>query len=56
MCDAIRLPNGYYKLGRKILTWKRCQQLAWKRGFRFLHVIEAHSGSHVDVIDLIDLS
>lgn len=52
MCTVVRLQNGYYKYGRKILKYSRVQRLAWKRGHRWVHIVEDVTGTHVDTLEL----
>lgn len=53
MTTAIRLRNGRYRLGRRVYSFRRVQLAAFHRGFRFLHIVEHGTGTHVDTIDLV---
>lgn len=54
MCTAIRLQNGFYKFGKKVLSYARIQRLAKKRGHKWIHIIEHVSGTHVDTLEVND--
>lgn len=51
MAKAIRLNNGCYRFGNRVMSYRRVQLTAWRRGFRFLAIV-TESGSMVDYIDL----
>lgn len=51
MAKAIRLNNGCYRFGNRVMSYRRAQLTAWRRGFRFLAIVTTE-GSLVDYIDL----
>lgn len=51
MAKAIRLQNGNYRFGRRVMSYRRAQLAAWRKGFRFLAIV-TESGAMVDYIDL----
>jgi hypothetical protein len=51
MTTAIRLGDGRYRFGRKVMTYRRAQLAAWSKGFRWLSIVTP-DGVTVEVIDL----
>jgi hypothetical protein len=54
LCTAIRLRNGFYRFGKRVLSYARVQQLAKRRKHKWIHIIEDVSGTHVDTIEVAD--
>ena len=52
MYTVLRLDNGYYRVGRRIVTFGRAKRMLWQRGFRFMSIVDSVSKTLVDFIDL----
>lgn len=51
-CVAVRLRNGFYKIGARVVSYEKAQDIARRRGSRTLAIIEPMTRSMVDYIDL----
>ena len=49
---AIKLHDGRYRIGSRIVTYRRAQLIAQKAGYRFLSIIDDVTRNMVDYIDL----
>ena len=49
---AVRLHNGLYRIGSRVVSYRKAQLIAHKRGYRILEIIDDVTRNLVDYIDL----
>ncbi len=49
---AFRLRDGLFRLGTKVLSYRRAKERALRRGARWLRVLEDTTLTYVDLVDL----
>ena len=51
-CIAVRLHNGMYRIGSRVVSYRKAQLIAHKAGYRILEILDDVSRNLVDYVDL----
>lgn len=49
---AVRLNNGLYRIGSRVVSYRKAQLIAHRAGYRILEIVDSVTKNMVDYIDL----